>query len=175
MYSNLKVFILLAILITGVGSLDAQPANHPDSCDSWVNMLDQSKPERPGLWNSMLSNIETIDAIECLLHAQGNRHEARIGGVTHYNLSQTMPTASVEIAALYYISFLFTGLPDHADGIALQGADGSLNPPGSIDVAYKAYREWFVGAKIMGLETARTLQLSPLKSTNLSWYGTNRM
>ena len=86
-----------------------------------------------------------------------------------------MPSASVEIAALYYISFLYTGLPDHADGIALQGADGSLNPPGSVDIAYKAYREWFVQVKIMGLATARNRQLSPLKGTHLRWYGTNRM
>ncbi len=176
MCSNLKAFALLAILVYGVAAVAAQPSTlHPDGCESWIDILDQTKAERPGLWNSDLSGLETINAIECLLHAQGNRHEAKISGVTHDYISQTMPPASVELAALYYISFLFTGLPDHADGIALQGLDGSLNPPGSIDVAYKAYRKWFVQAKLMGLETARKLQLSPLKGTNLRWYGTNRV
>lgn len=112
-----------------------------------------------------------MEGMSCLLQCRGITREAGISGATHYEVSAGLPRATVELAALYYISFLFTGQRTHADGVALWNSDGVINPPGSIDTAYEAYERWFRRVQELGLATAREQGLNPLEGTGLAWYG----
>jgi hypothetical protein len=82
-----------------------------------------------------------------------------------------LPQATVELASLYYVSYLFTGNYQHGDGIALWDRKGVINPPGGVDTAYASYRAWFKKVKSVELAEARKQHLDPLEGTNLYWYG----
>jgi len=77
----------------------------------------------------------------------------------------------VEIAALFYASYIFYGKDwDHfATGIALM-EDRKINSPETIKKAYKHYRKWFEKVKEIGLEEARIRGLDPLKGSGIGWY-----
>lgn len=119
----------------------------------------------------------TIDqvttAIECLLGCKGNKNPAKISGVTHAYVSEILPSATVELAALFYISYLYKANYTHADGIALKDKDGNINPPGSLEKAYASYEKWFKEVKEVGLQKAREMELDPLEGSGLIWYGNN--
>jgi hypothetical protein len=129
--------------------------NLPDSFQD----IDQEKPE----------NI--MKGIECLLTLEGNKKKARFGGATHDYVSQIFPPAPVEVAALYYISYLFYQNWDHADGIALVGRKNSrFNSPENVRKAYRYYRAWFRQVQHIGLANARARKLEPLKNKDVRWY-----
>jgi len=111
-----------------------------------------------------------LEAIDCLLQMEGNKHPARFSGATQTWVSQVFEPAQAEVAALYYISYLYTQKWKHADAIALQADDGAINSPRDIAIAYQSYRRWFEQVKAVGLVKAREMNLQPLKDTNIKWY-----
>jgi|GEM_PF-1324560 len=111
---------------------------------------------------------EVMAAIGCLLKCKGNKNPAKIGGVTTIYFSQFYPDASIEVAALYYISYLYKANYTHAMGIALR-KDGRFNPPGAVEIAYSYYEKWFEKVKKIGLAKARKLKLEPLEGSGVSW------
>jgi len=115
------------------------------------------------------SDEEVITAISCLLKNRGDHREARFGGVARIDISQHLPTASIELASLYYISYLYKQQWQHADGIALWNRKGEINPPGSVEAAF--HKRWFARVKEIGVRAARKEHLDPLKETGLFWYG----
>ena len=108
-----------------------------------------------------------------MLRHRGDKRVAGFGGATRFEVSQIFPPASVDLAALFYISYLFSGRWDHADGVALWNAHGEINPPGSIEIAYKGYQKWYKRVRLVGVAAAREKHLNPLDGTDLSWYGRN--
>jgi len=121
-------------------------------------------------YSEQLTEKEIFKAIECLLKCEGNKHPARFSGAITNYISKILPKASTDIAALYYISILFTGKWDHGDGVALWDREGVINPSGSVQKAYASYRKWFKKVKDLGLDEARRQKLDPLEKTNLHWY-----
>jgi hypothetical protein len=111
-----------------------------------------------------------MEGFECLLELEGNSEPARFGGATHFEVSQIAEPPSVAVAALYYISYLFTGNWSHADMVALRGRDGSINSQSTVAKAYRAYRSWYDQVKKIGLKKARPEQLDPLTGSGISWY-----
>jgi hypothetical protein len=111
---------------------------------------------------------EVMAAIGCLLKCKGNKSPSGISGVTTIYFSEFYPDASIEVAALYYISYLYKANPTHAIGIALR-KDGKFNPPGAVELAYKYYEKWFEKVKEIGLAKARELKLEPLEGSGISW------
>lgn len=125
-----------------------------------------------------LSDDYVIAAIGCLLNLENDRRASRIGGVTRLDVNQLFGEAPVRLAALYYISYLFTGNYKHAGAIALRGpgAESSeshweyITSDDAIRKAYASYRRWLEKVKTVGLATARAHSMSPLEGTDLTWY-----
>ena len=86
------------------------------------------------------------------------------------NVSQNFAPASIEVAALYYISFLYTQKWDHASAMALRDEHGDIDKPEAVRRAFRSYRKWFDEVKRVGLFEAREMKLEPLKDTQVDWY-----
>lgn len=140
-------------------------------CRKWLVRVDPRLGKAAVLLPTTPSDMEVFEGIGCLMASRGNRNPARFSGATSPGVSHVLPAATVELAALYYISYLYSGNWRYGDGVALWNRDGVINPPGSIDVAYAAYTAWHEKLAEMGLSAARARHLEPLTGTGLSWYG----
>lgn len=67
-----------------------------------------------------------------------------------HNGAWLLPPPTIEIAALYYVTYMFEEKWDHAFGIALWNKKDEINPPGAGQEAYRCYREWFGKLKEWG-------------------------
>ena len=108
--------------------------------------------------------------IECLLKMEGNKNRARFSGAVKDYVSQLFENTPADVAALFYISYLYHQKWDHADAVALRGSDGSVNTPKVVQDAYRSYKKWFAEVKRIGLSKAREMKLDPLKHTKVTWY-----
>jgi hypothetical protein len=151
--------------------VSAQDLTALKPCRDWDKRIDASLGASGVQVDNLLTERERIEAIACLLKHRGDKRPARFGGATNLSVSQILPSATVDLASLYYVSYLFTGNWQHADGIALWNRDGVMNPPGSVDLAYASYIAWFQRVKSMGISEARKQGLDPLEGTGLHWYG----
>lgn len=120
-------------------------------------------------------NIQNIvEGIECLLKLEGDKTRGAFSGATHTRVSQMFPRATVEICALYYISYLFYEKYDHANGIALRyknyEENRTINSDEAVKIAYESYRKWFEKVKEIGIEEARKQKLDPLECSGVRWY-----
>ena len=119
-----------------------------------------------------------MEAIECLLGEDNDLRPAAFGGSVRLEVSQTFAIPTANLAALYAISYIYSGHYDHAAAVALRGDDASftdsngnyVTKASAIQKAYKAYRAWFVKVREMGLASAQKSGLQPLEGTGLSWY-----
>ena len=100
---------------------------------------------------------------------EGNKQAAFSGAVQLY-VSQSFENTPADVAALYYISFLYHQKWDHSDAVALSGKDGAVNTPEVVSEAYRGYKKWFAQVKRVGLAKAREMKLDPLKGTKVRWY-----
>jgi hypothetical protein len=132
--------------------------------------------ERVKIDASGLSDAEVVEGIGCLLNLKGNRKRARFSGYTRLDLyvSQRMPPikkhATVEVAALYYASYIFYNNWGHAGSVRLYDADTEKSDTRDIvERAYKSYRRWFEKICVMGLEKAREQKLDPLGDSGVAW------
>jgi hypothetical protein len=143
----------------------------PQACTYWRTLLDasQGEPAGPGPVDK-LDEAATLDAMRCLLDMQGDQHRARSDWAARLDTGQLLPPATVEIAALYYVSCLFEQRWDHAGGVALRGQDGTLNDPLTVRIAYHAYRSWLKKVELIGLGRARQKRLRPFVDTSVGWY-----
>jgi hypothetical protein len=120
---------------------------------------------------SSLTPQEKIHAITCLLALEGHHGEAKIGGVTRMDVSQILPEASVEVAALFYIRYIYTGKWDHCNGIALVDAEGKYDTPTAVHEAFDSYKKWFEKVKACGIEKAKEKGLDPMDDCRgAHWY-----
>jgi hypothetical protein len=112
-----------------------------------------------------------MQAVECLLKLEGNKNKAKFSGATNPRVSQLFEPATVEVAALFYVSYLFYQKWDHADAIALVGENNQkVNTPKTVKKAYKYYRSWFKQVKSIGIVKARKMKIEPLKGKDVRWY-----
>jgi len=140
-------------------------------CQYWRSKVDAEVEPPVGAQKVDEADQQTIlDGIECLLHMEGNKHSAKFSGATKPYVSQIFKPATADVAALYYISYLYYQKWDHADAIALRDDSGKVNSPTAIQEAYKNYRKWFEKVKKIGLSKARELKLDPLKDSATHWY-----
>jgi hypothetical protein len=168
------VLIAVGMMHVALFSLDAlaQQNGVPSAvCREWDAKVNPAVRGKIAVKVESLSDDEVMVAIGCLLKHRGDQRPARFRGATHYEVSQLLPAASIELASLYYISYLFTGNFQHGDGIAFWDQHGVINPPGACEIAYDAYSKWFEQVRSMGLAAARKKKLDPLQGTNLRWYG----
>lgn len=176
------LILLLLITVAGATSEFSVKARYSPSildghpCSFWVSQVDPSAGLSEDYRDAAtdmrrLSEEEVLHAIRCLLTLEGNRSPARFSGATNSSISQVFDEhATVEVAALFYISFLFYGEWDHADAVALEDGDGRINSPEAISEAYKKYRDWFHQVESVGLDRARKSKLDPLRGSSIRWY-----
>ncbi len=115
----------------------------------------------------------------CLLSLEENTQGASFSGATWAGVSElfAFPTP-INLAVLYYISYLYTGNWKHGSAIALwgPGADSSdthgfyVTRQEAVHKAYASYRWWYKEVKRVGLAGAREQKLDPLEGTGTSWY-----
>jgi hypothetical protein len=125
-----------------------------------------------------LSEAKKLQAIECFLTVENDLRPAAFGGAVRFDVSQTFAQPHVNLAALYAISYIYSGRYDHAAAVALRGEDASytdssgnyVTKPSAIHKAYKAYREWFTKVRQLGLARAQEAGLQPLEGSGLRWY-----
>jgi hypothetical protein len=169
---------------------------HASSCEQWLERVTQGPKHAeakttpasgsgaigaadPDPWGvASLSEAEKLKAIECLLTAENNAKPAAFSGANRFDISQTFAQARVNLAALYAISYIYSGHYDHAAAVALRGENASSTDPkgnyvtkaSAIHKAYAAYRSWFAKVRTVGLANARQANMQPLQGTGLSWY-----
>lgn len=100
----------------------------------------------------------------------GNKHSAKFGGAQQLYVSQLFEPTTAEVAALYYISYLFYQKWDHADAVALRAENGEVDKPEAVRQAYQSYKKWFKEIKRVGLAKAREMKIEPLKDPKVHWY-----
>ena len=170
-------FLLLTgiLLFCGSVSLAQEQINH---CYKWQTQVDP-KLERIEIDEEMLNEQEILNGIECLLNLKGNKSVARFTGYTRLNLraSSRPPVikkpATIEVAVLYYISYIFYNNWEHAGSVRLYNLDYKNKPKFNtkkiVKRAYRSYGFWFKNVKKIGLEKAREQKLDLLENSGVSW------
>lgn len=163
-------FICLFLVVMGVAYPDMTCQAQDTQCKYWQSKVDP-KIKLPKTEAKEETDDEHImQAIECLLKLEGRKDDSKLRGATRLTVSQTFGPASVEVAALYYISYLYLQKWDHGSAIALRDADGEVNKPLAVAQAYQSYKIWFERVKSVGLSKAREMDLRPLADTKVHWY-----
>lgn len=124
-----------------------------------------------------LSAETSLEAIGCLLKLEKNTRESTLPGATRLDISQLIAPPRVNLAALYYISYVYSGNWKHASAIALRGPDCQddkqffyATRQTCVREAYVAYQDWFAKVQRIGFANAQQRGLQPLAGTDLSWY-----
>lgn len=140
------------------------------TCADWHSKVDFNKPLV--LVNSENKNQEEIFfAVNCLLQLEGKKAESNVAGASNARVSTFFEATSVEVAALYYVSYLFYQKWDHADApFLLYQKNSKKNSGKAVSKAYKAYKKWFEKVREIGLEEARKQKIDPLEGSGVSWY-----
>lgn len=139
------------------------------SCYDWKSKVYFNKPlVLVSVKNKTQEDI--FFGIDCLLQLKGKKAESNVGGASSGYVSRIFGATSVEVAALYYVSYLFYQKWDHADAPFLVDKRKKLNSNKSVSMAYKAYEKWLRRVKELGLEEARRQKLDPLAGSGVKWY-----
>jgi len=143
---------------------------HGARCTVWRSKVDPSLSLQGRAIAELPSDRDAVAAIACLLESRGDTRPARFSGAMDERVSQTFDRATIEVAALYFISFIYEKKWDHGMAVAIDGPDG-VNTDKTIRDAYAAYRRWFVKVKRYGIADCRKRGIAPLRGTSLAWYG----
>ncbi len=169
------IVLLVSMLIAPlVGSSSvARPSEMkcgPDSCQYWQAQADATLPRPTAPDPDLTDSTVVMTGIDCLLKMEGNKNRAFFSGAVSLYVSQSFENTPADVAALFYISYLYHQKWNHADAVALRGADGAVNTPEVVSAAYRGYKKWFTEVKRVGLAKAREMKLDPLKGTKVRWY-----
>ena len=142
------------------------------ACEYWQSKVDVSvRAQNYIAAESERDSAVVLNGIECLLKLKGEHSSSTFASATvGYDISQRFPPPTVEVAALYYASYLYYHNWQHARAIVLMDSKGRKNTKHSVRTAYAAYEAWFAKVKGIGLQQAREQDLDPLAGTNVRWY-----
>jgi len=135
-------------------------------------------PESDPWGVASLSEADKLQAIECFLTLENDLRPAAFRGAVRLDVSQPFAQPHVNLAALYAISYVYTGHYDHAAAVALRGEGASSTDSSgnyvtksvAIRKAYSSYRRWFAIVRQLGLAHAQEKGLQPLEGSGLTWY-----
>jgi hypothetical protein len=191
-----RILLILVQLLLGFSSV--VQAKDSWTCDQWLNLIAHNPirakegASKPGdvsqiiaaalsddPWEvASLTEADKLEAIKCLLTAENDQRRAAFGGVTRLDVSEIFAMPPVSLAALFAISYIYSGHYKHADGVALRGEDASYTDSNgfyatkqsAIHRAYISYRKWFDKVRQLGLTNAQAAGLQPLEGSGLRWY-----
>ncbi|HZI86982.1 MAG TPA: hypothetical protein VFD48_09115 [Pyrinomonadaceae bacterium] len=101
----LVVFCLLSPSVSG--PVVAQAKSESTDCARWLKLIDPSAGKSSGAINFPIPENEKLAATECFLHCQGNQFPSRIQMTMSHNGAWLLPPPTIEIAALYYVTYMF--------------------------------------------------------------------
>ena len=116
------------------------------------------------------SDDDAPRAIRCLLQLKGQMRPSRFGGATRFDVSEVGAETPIDVAALYYITFIYTRTWAHADAVMIDGPDG-VNRRATVKEAFAAFEAWSETVDRIGIAKVRADGLHPLRGTPLHWYG----
>jgi hypothetical protein len=185
----IKLSIITIVLVLGVIAVYGVSVMELfcNSCNEWQSKVDpevkyvvKHTSTKLSENSSKVVKVETtavfddekrfFRAVECLLKLEGKKGAAKVWGATKPETSQLFDSARVDVAALYYVSFLFYERWDHAAAIALVDNSGTMNDDAIVKKAFASYREWFIRVRQIGLDEARRQKLDPLANSGIGWY-----
>ncbi|MEW6126588.1 MAG: hypothetical protein AB1757_06070 [Acidobacteriota bacterium] len=162
-------FFLICLSLYIFVCIDSFAQSKNPKCDAWHNRIaPQTHLNLSGVSN--MTQEEIFDGIACLMKLKGKKNSSNVMGASRGDVSNFFGATSVEVAALYYISFLFYQKWDHADAPFLVDKSRKLNSIKAVSKAYKSYEKWFKRVKTLGLDKARKQKLDPLDGSGVSWY-----
>lgn len=172
----MKLFLLtlnlfVCIIALNYSGYSQKQDNKLNRCSFWQSEVDSSLTQSDIIIKpKKLTDAEIFTAIDCLLKLEGNKNKALFSGATGLEASSVPQFTAAEVAALYYISFLYYEKFDHASVVALNDGSGEFSTQTAITEAYQSYRKWFEEVKKIGIKKARKRKLDPLAYTKVRWY-----
>lgn len=142
----------------------------PAQCERWQSKVDPAMPLQGERLAELPADDEAVTAIRCLLAMRGRTEPARFSGATRFDVSQIAERATIEVAALYYITFIYERSWQHGDAVMIVGPRGT-NTKAAVRQAFTAVERWLETVERIGIAEVRARQLHPLAGTKLSWYG----
>ena len=166
-----QYYLLLVCLSFAVFMSDDSFAQSKNlTCADWHSKVDFNKP-LVLVSPENKSQEDIFFAVNCLLQLEGKKEESNVAGASSGRVSNFFGATSVEVAALYYVSYLFYQKWDHADApFLVNQRNRKLNSDKTVSKAYKAYKKWFERVREIGLEEARKQKLDPLADSGVEWY-----
>lgn len=160
----IKYIFFVTIIFFGFGNSMAQECK---SVNYWLEKADSKFSI-----SDEMNTQETLKAMTCLIENKGNKSKANTGTASRSSKnSQRFASPTIEVVALYCISYLFYENSDFANAIALQQDDeDKINSRKALKIAFSSYNKWLKKVKEIGLEEARKQKLDPLADSGVSWY-----
>lgn len=150
--------------------LECRSQNKAISCEVWQDQLVRTEGLLTKENIDFDNEREMFNAFECLLKLEKNKSASMMGGATRLDVSDTTGFVSIEVAALYYVSYLFWKDWEHARLMALTDGSGKRNDVETVEIAFKSYNDWFKRIKEIGLKKAREKKIDPLAGSGVRWY-----
>ena len=172
---GIRCALLFIVFFSTASWASAQAKKVSDECRPWIQKIDPALGKRGFAIQLPVQEQDLLVAVSCLLKSEGNKGPSQCDMNMTHNGGTDLPPPTVEVFALYYISFIFEGDWEYAEGIALEDRRGRINPPGSVHTAYVAYRKWFLKVREIGVEQARKEHLKPLDPSGINWFGGTAM
>jgi len=164
------LFVACGLQIDREVQMRARP-NSQRPCLYWYSRVDpRIKLPQDEKVPDVNDERELQKGIACLLQLEGNENPSSIKGATSPRTSQTFSTTSVQVAALYYVSYLYYEKWDHAHAAVLVDESSTKDQKKTVAKAFEAYRRWFGEVKKIGLHEARKAEADPLAGSGIRWY-----
>lgn len=166
MLKSVMVLCSFFLMVGCVFSQTTQKDKVDNDCSKWQSHI---VPSINSSGEADLSQ-DVLKGIECMLKLKGNTALSKYAtATTGLDIGTRLPPPTIEVAALYFVSYIYYQKWNHARGIALY-ENGKKNKKSTIKKAHKAYQSWFEKVKEIGLEEARKQKLDPLEGSGVNWY-----
>lgn len=156
--------------VTAPDSRVARAAPSSMNCGYWQSKVDPSVPLQGARLDELPGDAEAVEAIRCLLRLRGRTEPGRFGGATRFDVSQVGPEPAIEVAALYYVTYIYERSWGHGDAVMIVGPNG-VNTKATVRQAFEAVARWVATVERMGMAEVRAQRLHPFRGTSLHWYG----
>lgn len=167
--SIFMIFCFVSPVIAFAQSVDSKMTQEKRAF--WYSRVAKDAEPLPKLTTLDEHNQENIlEGINILLSFRGDQKRAKFCGATRMDVNTPDKPCTVELAALFYISYLYYEKWDHAYGVALLDKAGNMNTPEILSKAYCYYQEWFDEVKKVGIVKARELHIEPLRGKDITWF-----
>ena len=109
-------FVVVLLSPSAGGPVVAQTKGKSGDCAQWMKLIDPSAGKSSFAINFPIPESEKLAAIECFLQSEGNQIPSRIQMNMSFNGGTALPPPTIDIAALYYVTYMFEEKWAHGGG-----------------------------------------------------------